>query len=132
MRELNVDLTGNILTVSQFGYPTNVFQLVDKIPLGYMIWNIGTNMPKGYLPLCRLASRQPFEGARNIDPDTLKAIKIEGAELVLAAIGNGQNTVAEMEKFLAKNQDPEPGTWTYEQVKRIQAALPVLRKVDGR
>ena len=46
------------------------FQIVDKVPLGYQIWNIGRNMPDGYLPFCRLAFRQPFDGARNVEIET--------------------------------------------------------------
>ena len=28
----------------------DVFEIVDTVPLGYSIWNIGHNMPDGYLP----------------------------------------------------------------------------------
>ena len=38
------------------------FELVDFVPLGYEIWNIGRNMAPGYLPLCRISARQPFQG----------------------------------------------------------------------
>ena len=65
----------------------HTFELVDHIPQGYTIWNIGKNMIDGYLPLCRLAYFQPFPGARNIEVDTLKAIKCDGAQVILAAIG---------------------------------------------
>ena len=61
----------------------HTFQLVDFVPFGYEIWNIGKNMPKGYLPLCRLSAYQPFPGGRNIEVDRLKAIKIKGAQLIL-------------------------------------------------
>lgn len=39
---------------------THTFELVDHVPLGYSIWNIGKNMADGYLPLCRLAAVQPY------------------------------------------------------------------------
>ena len=67
----------------------HTFQVVDFVPFGYEIWNIGKNMPKDYLPLCRLSAYQPFPGGRNIEVDTLKAIKIKGAQLILDAIGYG-------------------------------------------
>ena len=54
-----------------------VFEIVDFIPLGYEVWNIGHHMPKGWIPLCRLSSHQPFPGGRNIERDTLKAISEE-------------------------------------------------------
>ena len=31
------------------------FEVVDFVPAGYEIWNIGHNMIDGYLPLCRMA-----------------------------------------------------------------------------
>lgn len=67
----------------------HIFEVVDHFPIGYEIWNIGTNMAEGYLPLCRLSSRQPFPGARNIETDTLKAIKTDGAREMLDVAGFG-------------------------------------------
>ena len=56
MSELFVDFREDEIVVSEFGYPTYTFRLVDHIPLGYIIWNIGKHhMPEGYLPLCRLS-----------------------------------------------------------------------------
>lgn len=46
------------------------FEIVDKMPYGYDIWNIGKNMVDGYLPLAQVYDNK-------INPDTLKAIKIE-------------------------------------------------------
>ena len=77
---------------------SHTFELVDRVPLGYSIWNIGENMADGYLPLCRLAAVQPFPGGRSIEVDTLKAIKCEGAQEILAAAGWGPETLDEMER----------------------------------
>lgn len=102
----------------------NTFEIVDEFPLGYRIWNIGKNMPDGYLPLCR-----PIPGTYNVEPDTLKALKLESAQVILAAIGHGCNTIAKMERFVQKHQDADPGSWEYRQVQRIQKALPEMRKI---
>ena len=48
-------------------YDGLTFEIVDKITLGYEVWNIGSNMAEGYLPLCRLKAVQPFPGGREID-----------------------------------------------------------------
>ena len=56
------------LIVEQHNMPTHKFEIVDRVPLGYHVWNIGENMPDGYLPLCRLCASRPFEGATAIDP----------------------------------------------------------------
>ena len=68
----------------------DIFELVNEFPLGYHIWKI--NMCDGYLPLCRLRFFQPFPGAQYIELDTLKAIKCEGAQIILAAIGDRKST----------------------------------------
>lgn len=33
----------------------DTFELVDRVPRGYLIWNIGKNMVDGYLPLSQQA-----------------------------------------------------------------------------
>lgn len=64
----------------------DTYEVVTEPPLGYIIWNIGDNAPEGYLPFCRLKFMQPFEGGREIESDTLKAMKCDGAREILAAI----------------------------------------------
>lgn len=100
------------------------FELVDHVPFGYTVWNIGKNMADGYLPLCRIAARQPFPGCRSIETDTLKAIKTEHAQTILAGIGIGGETVEEMERYIEKH----PNKWG---VDRMKAALPYMREIKG-
>ena len=104
----------------------NTFELVDRVPRGYFVWNIGKNMIDGYLPLCRLAFFQPFPGGRNIEVETLKAIKCEGAQTILAAIGWGPETPEEMERYIEKHE--RKGTHTME-VERMKMALPLMRQI---
>lgn len=103
----------------------DTFQVVDSVPCGYVIWNIGKNMIPGYLPLCRLKQNQPFA----IEPDTLKAIKIDGAQKVLAAIGGGQDTTEKMERYMKRYRNAKPGTWSYRQVQRMKEALPIMYQI---
>lgn len=102
----------------------NTFEVVDYVPLGYQIWNIGKNMVDGYLPLCRA-----IPGTYAVEPDTLKAIKVEGAEKVLAAIGGGQNTVKAMERYIARYKNAQPGSWPHRQIQRMQEALPIMKQL---
>lgn len=104
----------------------DVFELVEEFPLGYHIWNIGKNMRDGYLPLCRLRPVQPFPGGREIEPDTLKAIKCDGAQVILAAIGYGPETPREMEQYIAKHAQDPRHAWI---VQRMEKALPFMRKI---
>ena len=54
----------------------HTFEVVENIPEGYTVWNIGDNMTDGYLPLCQSENFQ-------INPNTLKAIKMDHEELKL-------------------------------------------------
>jgi hypothetical protein len=104
----------------------DTYEVVTEPPLGYIIWNIGDNAPEGYLPFCRLKFMQPFEGGREIESDTLKAIKCDGAREILAAIGLGAETSAEMKEFIKKHERNPRRSWECE---RMRAAIPYLEKI---
>lgn len=107
----------------------DTFELVDFVPFGYEIWNIGRNMIDGYVPLCRISAIQPFPGGRNIEVNTLKAIKADGAQVILAAIGYGPKTVAEMEKHIYRYRNAKSDSLRYDEVRRMKKALPYMRKL---
>lgn len=109
----------------------DIYKVVDSVPFGYLIWNIGKNMVDGYLPLCRLAASQPFPGGRNIEPTTLLAIKCERAQDILSATINGIYTIADAEKFIEKNKDAKPGTCLWHSVERAKKALPYMKQIKG-
>lgn len=104
----------------------HTFEIVEEVPFGYQIWNIGKNMIEGYLPFCRLSSRQPFAGGRSIEADTLKAMKVDGAQTILDAVGYGPSTVKEMEDHIEKYAQRRP----YE-CNKMKAALPYMKRVKG-
>lgn len=118
-----------LVTRNPFTGEDHVFELVDFVPLGYSIWNIGENMEDGYLPFCRQNYFQPFPGGRSVETETLKAIKCDGAQTILAAIGYGPETPEEMEKFIEKHKKAKLGGLHYEAVKRMKNALPLMRKI---
>lgn len=125
--ELQVEYRENEIVVSQFNFPTYTFTFVDHVPLGYMIWNIGKSaMPEGYLPLCRLSYYQPFPGARDIETDTLKALKVEGAGVILDAIGFGPATPEEMSQYIEKHSKNRTHAM---EVRLMKKALPFMRKI---
>lgn len=105
------------------------FWLTDFVPSGHHIWNIGRNMLDGYLPLCILAGGQPFPGGMNIQLQSLKAIKCEGAQTILAAVGYGPETPEEMEKFIEMHGRSKPGSRYCTAVQRMERALPYMRKI---
>lgn len=108
----------------------HTFEIVDFVPLGYEIWNIGKNMIDGYLPLCRLSQYQPFPGGRQIETETLKAIKIDGAQTILAAVSGGQDTIEKMEQYIKRYKNSKPGTYSYDLVQRIKKTLPIMRQIE--
>ena len=99
----------------------HTFEIIDCVPPGYEIWNIGEHMIDGYLPLCSLALRQKFPGGRAIDVDSLKTIKTDGSQIILAAIGYGPNTPETMERYIRKHNDYIS--------RRMKTALPYMKKI---
>lgn len=61
-----------VMKINEHGR-TDIYEVVDKIPKGYEVWNIGNHAPKGYLPLCLRVA-----GTYTIQPNALKALKFEG------------------------------------------------------
>lgn len=96
------------------------FEIVESVPHNYVIWNIGKNMEDGYLPLCEREKE-----SYNINVNTLKAIKLKDAQVILAAIGNGQNTIKKMETYV-KKYSKSKNKLTLLRVKRIKKALEIM------
>lgn len=103
------------------------FEVVEKIPSDYHIWNVNKNLIEGYIPLIQLSTNQGFEGGRSIDIKTMKAIKCEDyAEIMdnLYIIKNVNNT----EKWLKKNEGNPKKKW---EIDRIKKSLPLIKKLKG-
>lgn len=111
----------------------HTFEIIDYVPKGYMIWNIGVNMPDGYLPLCKLlpAHEQPFAGGCTINTKTLKAIKCDGAQKILAALGYGPDTISEMERYVKRYEKSE-NPITARRVQRMKEAIKVMYTLEWR
>lgn len=106
-------------------HENNTYEIVNSVPSGYEIWNIGKYAPDGYLPLCMRIAPDSY----SINPDTLKAIKVDGAQTILEAVCGGQNTIKEMERYIRHYQNAKPGTYSYRQLQRIEKALPIMRTI---
>lgn len=58
------------------------YEIVNKIPSGYFVWNIGDNMGSDdYIPLCELLNSSDNDGFQ-IDKSTLKAIKLDTNDVI--------------------------------------------------
>lgn len=128
MDDMKITLTDTTITVKD-RFSENTFQLVDEVPLGYMVWNIGKHMAPGYPPLCRMKYLQPFYGAQQIETDTLKAIKVDGAEYVMKAVSwAGPLPVEQMERYIEEYRDSKDECDQY-QIELFQKAIPVMKKI---
>ena len=59
------------------------FEIVGRIPSGYVVWNIGNNMgADDLIPLAqRMSNDKKSDDYYRINPDTLKAIRLEAGEV---------------------------------------------------
>ena len=93
---------GKIYTKSNLCERIDIFEIVEKIPAGFFVWNIGDNMGHDeYIPLCKdlhPGDKENFE----IDPTTLKAIKlpINEVKALRQAANWGVNSKETAEKAL--------------------------------
>lgn len=117
--------TGNTLLVHEEGYPDDTYEIVSELPQGYIIWNIGEHAPEGYLPLCCLKAIQPYPGCREIETDTLKAIKTPGAQEILRTSVRGYDNAAKMRKCIERSTDADD-------VERCKKALPFMEELESR
>ena len=113
-----------------YNFTTHVYEVVEEVPLGFMVWNIGHCAPEGYLPLCRPSRNQRWPGARDIEVETLKAIKVEGAQEILGAVGGGCQTLAQMEQYIEAHKDAR-NSWEQVVVDRCRKAIPYMKKING-
>ena len=93
---------GKIYSKSDLCERKDVFEIVEKIPAGFFVWNIGDNMGLDeYIPICKdlhPGDKDNFE----IDTASLKAIKLSINEVkaLRQAASWGVNSKATAEKAL--------------------------------
>ena len=100
-KEFNIK-DGKIYTKSDLCERIDIFEIVEKIPAGFFVWNIGDNMGHDeYIPLCKDLHPEDKENFE-IDSTTLKAIKlpINEVKALRQAAQCGVNSKATAEKAL--------------------------------
>lgn len=93
---------GKIYTKSDLCERIDVFDIVEKIPAGFFVWNIGENMGSNeYIPICEDLHPEDKENFE-INTSTLKAIKLipEEVNALRHAARWGVNNKATAEKAL--------------------------------
>ena len=93
---------GKIYAKSYLCEKIDIFEIVEKIPADFFVWNIGDNMGHDeYIPLCKDLHPEDKENFE-IDSTTLKAIKlpINEVKALRQAAHWGVNSKATAEKAL--------------------------------
>ena len=90
------------MTITHTAHRTHTYEVVEKIPAGFFVWNIGRNAPAGYIPIAELADGE----THTINPDTLKAIKLNDDEITKLdnAASYGITTLKEAQKAIASKR----------------------------
>ena len=72
---------GKIYTKSNLCEKKDVFDIVEKIPNGFYVWNIGENMGTDeYIPICEDLHPEDKDN-HDINTSTLKAVKLNTGEV---------------------------------------------------
>lgn len=93
---------GRIYTESTLNNRNDIFEIVEKIPKNFFVWNIGENMGLDeYIPICKDLHPEDKENFE-IDTASLKAIKlpINEVKTLRQAASWGVNSKATAEKAL--------------------------------
>ena len=118
-----------IFTTSNLCERQDVFEIVDKVPGNFYIWNIGENMgPDEWIPLAQdlnPGDKENFE----INPETLKAIRLnpEEVQILRKAAGIGVNNLKAAEKALKSKRR---GYWSDRKRKAAEMTIDIFRKIS--
>ncbi|HIS37436.1 TPA: hypothetical protein IAC10_12585 [Candidatus Scatousia excrementigallinarum] len=124
------EIKGNkIFTKSNLCERQDAFEIVDKIPGNFYIWNIGENMGSDeWIPLAqdlKPGDKENFE----INPETLKAIRLnpEEVQILRKAAGIGVNNLKAAEKALKSKRR---GYWSDRKRKAAEMTIDIFRKIS--
>lgn len=121
---------GKIYSKSELCERGDIFEIVEKIPAGFFIWNIGDNIGLDeYIPICKdlyPGDKENFE----IDTTSLKAIKlpIDEVKALREAAACGVNSKKTAEKaFKSKRK----GYWSDRKRKAANATIEIFNKITA-
>lgn len=124
------EIRGNkIFTKSNSYERQDVFEIVDKIPSGFFVWNIGENMGSDeWIPLAqelKPGDKENFE----INLHTLKAIRLnpEEVQILRKAASIGVNNLKTAEKALKSKRR---GYWSDRRRKAAEMTIDIFRKIS--
>ena len=107
---------------------TKTFEIVEKMPTGFFVWNIGENMgTHEYIPVCEDLHPEDKENF-DINPATLKAVKVSPEEWVrlTEAAHCGVGNLKQAEKALKSKRR---GYWSDRKRAAAELTIDIFRRI---
>ena len=123
------EINNNTITTEDI-YGSHKYEIVDKIPGNFFIWNIGENMGSNeYIPLAqdlKPGDKENFE----INPYTLKAIRLnpEEVQILRKAAHVGINSLKTAEEALKSKRR---GYWSDRKRKEAENSIEIFRRITA-
>lgn len=121
---------GKIYTESELNNRNDSFEIVEKMPSNYFVWNIGENMGTDeYIPICEDLHPEDND-SYEINTSTLKAIKlnIEDVKALREAAGVGVNSKKTAEKALKSKRR---GYWSDRKREQAEKVIDIFNKITA-
>ena len=121
---------GKIYSKSELCEREDVFEIVEKVPANFFVWNIGENMGTDeYIPICKdlyPGDKENFE----IDTTSLKAIKlpINEVKALREAAHCGVNSKKTAEKALKSKRR---GYWSDRKREQAVKTIDIFKKITA-
>lgn len=118
----------SITTKDNFGIE-KTYQIVEKIPSNYFVWNIGENVgTNDYIPIAqwlRPGDKDDF----SINPETVKVVPVNRDEWpkIMKAAGYGISSLKDAEKALKSKRR---GYWSDMKRKAAEMTIDIFRKIS--
>ena len=121
---------GKIYSKSELCEREDVFEIVEKIPAGFFVWNIGDNMGLDeYIPICEDLHPEDKENFE-IDTTSLKAIKlpIDEVKALREAADCGVNSKKTAEKALRSKRK---GDWSDRKRAEAEKTIDIFKRITA-
>ena len=121
---------GKIYSKSDLCERKDVFEIVEKIPAGFFVWNIGDNMGLDeYIPICEDLHPEDKDNYE-INQNTVKAIKlsVEEVKALRQAASVGINSKKAAEKALKSKRR---GYWSDRKRMEAEKTIDIFKRITA-
>ena len=121
---------GRIYTKSSLNERNDIFEVVEKIPAGFFVWNIGENMGTDeYIPICEDLHPEDKDNYE-INTRTLKAIRLslEDVEALREAAHAGIVSKKTAEKALKSKRR---GYWSDRKRSEAEKTIDIFERITA-